>query len=373
MVLFASEDSEHTSTRVGKGAKGRPGERDTRDRMQLTTDLDALHLQACQEVSAETRAKIVALEARLAALTTGPASFPQNITFIDLLPQWTSAEERAVALEEECSIIEALNAKRVLIKDAFRSYASSALTEITALDKISLGEIRTFVKDMRCSTRVSLKLPQLFYSTLHSHTMFADGRASRGAEEDSGAVDDDDELGLAKFVEILVRISKEQIAGKDQIARKVQMLLNTMSRHCKAISGPMVQMSAQPNVLQCLKKRQAMLKRVYLKYCGEDTSSSAAEKNSTMNLKELFQLMKDCGQMDAKFSVSKLATAFIAANSSGPDNGDDGTWSEWDWELSYDEFQEVIVRIVDMKTKTAEGNLADKLENFIVNVIHENT
>jgi hypothetical protein len=44
--------------------------------------------------------------------------------------------------------------------------------------------------------------------------------------------------------------------------------------------------------------------------------------------------------------VSKLATAFVTANSSGPDNGDDGTWREWDWELSWDEFQEALVRIV---------------------------
>jgi hypothetical protein len=122
--------------------------------------------------------------------------------------------------------------------------------------------------------------------------------------------------------------------------------------------------------MQVLKRRQNLLKRVYGKYCGEDVG---CEKSSTMNLKELFQLMKDCNQMDNKFSVSKLATAFIAANSSGANNGDDGTWADWDWELSYEEFQEVLVRIVDMKTKTAEGQLADKVENFIVNVIHENT
>ena len=42
--------------------------------------------------------------------------------------------------------------------DVFRTYASSALTEITSLDSLSLNELRAFVKDMRCSTRVVMKL-----------------------------------------------------------------------------------------------------------------------------------------------------------------------------------------------------------------------
>lgn len=304
----------------------------------------------------------------------GPAAFPRGCIFQDLLPQGSSAEEKAVRLEEECAVMEALNSKRVLVKDAFRSYASSSLTEIAALDKISMGEIRTFVKDMRCSTRVTIKLPQIFYTTLNSATLFAEGRSMRGEEDSVGAYEDDDdsELGMAKFVEFIIRVSREQMIGKDNLAKKLQMMLNTMHRHCKAISGPTPQISAQAPVSQVLKKRQNMLRRIYLKYCGEDTTDvKATSNNQTMNLKELFQLMKDCGQMDAKFSVSKLATAFISANSSGPDNGDDGTWSEWDWELTYEEFQEVLVRIVDMKTKTAEGQLVDKLENFIVNVVHE--
>ena len=100
---------------------------------------------------------------------------------------------RAVRLEEECAVIEALCAKRVVIKDAFRSYASSALTEITALDKISIGEIRTFVKDMRFSSRVTIKLPQIFYTTLNSAVLFSDGRPMRGEEESMGACDNDDD------------------------------------------------------------------------------------------------------------------------------------------------------------------------------------
>jgi len=39
---------------------------------------------------------------------------------------------------------------------------------LQALDKISLFEIRSFVKDMRCSTRVTIKLPQIFHTTLNS-------------------------------------------------------------------------------------------------------------------------------------------------------------------------------------------------------------
>lgn len=67
------------------------------------------------------------------------------------------------------------------------------------------------------------------------------------------------------------------------------------------------------------------------------------DKLATMNLKELFQLMKDCQQMDTKFSISKLASAFIAANACA-EAGDDGTWNDWDWELSFEEFIEVASR-----------------------------
>jgi hypothetical protein len=237
----------------------------------------------------------------------GPPLFPRGCTFADLLPAGKSAEERADRLEAECVIIETLNNKRVLIKDAFRSYASSALTEITSLDKISLVEIRSFAKDMRCSTRVTVRLAQIFHTTLISATL-QDGRVHREDDhhDESDFKDDDErELDLAKFIEFIIRVSREQIAGKDNVARKVQMMLNTMSRHCKSISGPIPQISAQTQISQVLKKRQNLLKRVYLKYCGEDnTDTKASAHNQTMNLKELFQLMKDCGQMDAKFSVS---------------------------------------------------------------------
>ena len=113
-------------------------------------------------------------------------------------------------------------------------------------DTISLNEIRTFIKDMRCSTRVTIKLAQIYHTTLNSASMFEDGRrVDGGAEESQGEFDDEDqELGPAKFVEFVIHLSQEQIPGKDNIARKVQMMLNTMSRHCKAISGPIPQVSS---------------------------------------------------------------------------------------------------------------------------------
>ena len=76
-----------------KGGKARVGG-DRERGLQFSADLDALHLQACQEVSGELRSKLASLEARLAALMTGPASFPQSVTLVDMLPQWSSAEEK---------------------------------------------------------------------------------------------------------------------------------------------------------------------------------------------------------------------------------------------------------------------------------------
>ena len=371
--MLSNDDSSPRAGSVRSGARvGKSGGRVEYNNQNLIHTLDSMHLEACQQVSAEVKWKLATLETRHAGLYKGVAAFPTACIFSDLLPPGNSAEDKIVRLEEECAVIEALNQKRVLIKDAFRTYAASMLTEITSLNTVSMGEVRSFIKDMRCSTRVSIKLAQIYHATLTSSQLVE----SEGEEDGAAATvnDEDKELGLAKFVEFIVRVSKEQVIGKDNLAKKVQMFLNTMARHCKGIVGPTPQVSVQSEVAAVLKRRQSMLKRIYMKYCSEDqmqTQSLGAGCLETMNLRELFQLVKDCNQMDSKFSVSKLATAFIAANSCGHDNGDDGSWTEWDWELTWDEFQEVLVRIVDMRTKTAQGQLADKLDSFIVDVIFQ--
>lgn len=254
-----------------------------------------------------------------------------------------------------CLVIEALNKHRVMIKDSFRTYASLALTQVNCLDTMSVTEMRVFLKDNRCSQRVLSKLNGIF--TLSNRIDKAQDMSSKNDPGDSGA----GELVLAEFLECLVRLAREQIPGKDHLPKKVAMFLQSVARHSKVAARDAAQVSAISDVQKVLKKQGPLLVKVYQKYCSQDRTD---DKLATMNLKELFQLMKDCQQMDTKFSISKLASAFIAANACA-EAGDDGTWNDWDWELSFEEFIEALVRIVDMKTKTHEGILSEKLEHFI--------
>jgi len=172
-------------------------------------------------------------------------------------------------------------------------------------------------------------------------------------------------MKLPKFVELLVRIAREQIPGRDHLPKKLASFLHNVHRHAKGEArADMAPLSADPEVAKVIKKHKAAILRVYRAYAEEDVS----DERSTMNLRELFQMAKDLKQMDAKFGISKLATAFCGANAA-MSSGDDGTWDDWDWELDYEEFEEILVRITVMKTKTAEGALADKLDHFLATVV----
>jgi hypothetical protein len=115
--------------------------------------------------------------------------------------------------------------------------------------------------------------------------------------------------------------------------------------------------------------------------------------------------------MDHRFGMAKLAAAFIAANNCASAISENGTWEEWNWELDYNSFLEashlpksvgdaicayrstltafthlqisfsesgllicgncclrwqVLVRIADIKSKTQEGDLAAKLDRFLI-------
>mmetsp|Transcript_49989 Transcript_49989/g.118947 ORF Transcript_49989/g.118947 Transcript_49989/m.118947 type:complete len:222 (+) Transcript_49989:3-668(+) len=172
-------------------------------------------------------------------------------------------------------------------------------------------------------------------------------------------------MKLPKFIECIIRVAREQIPGRDNLPKKLTSFLSTMHRHAKGGSRQdVVQLTADANVAKVVKKHLPIILRVYRAYAEEDISDA----KSTMNLRELFQLVKDLKQMDSKFGISKLATAFCGANAAMA-TGDDGTWEDWDWELDYEEFQEILVRITDMKTKTAEGQLSEKVDSFLANVV----
>ena len=175
----------------------------------------------------------------------------------------------------------------------------------------------------------------------------------------------DDGLVLPEFVECIIRVAREQIPGKDHLPKKVTMFLQNVVRHCKIASRDATPLSNEAGVAKVVKKFGTKLKKVFEKYAEADKGDG---KRSTMSLKELYVLMKDANSMDAKFSIPKLAVAFIAANACS-EAGDDGTWDEWDWELGYEEFVECVVRVVDIKTKTAEGVLSEKCEHFFANVL----
>jgi len=317
--------------------------------------LDQMHAEACVEVSQEQKQHVIDLERRLASLLAGPPTLPGSINLGDVLPQGKLPQEICQRLEDHCLLVETLNKSRVLLKDLFRTYASSSLTQVNSLDTMEIDEFRVFCKDNRCSQRALSKLPQIF-ATANSHS--EDGNDDKDNNPSDGLV-------LAEFVECIVRVAREQIPGKDHLPKKLQMFLQNVQRHSKVASREATPLMNEVSVSKVIKKRDLLLRKIFTKYAEAD---KADLKQSTMNLKELYALMKDCNQMDSKFSISKLATAFIAANSCS-EVGDNGTWNDWDWELEYEEYVEAIVRIVDMKTKTAEGVLSDKVEDFCANVL----
>ena len=332
-----------------------------RRHMHLFQALDQLHFEASIEISLEQKTHMAALEKRLNALLVGPPLFPDGVKVSDILPQGNGYSETCQRLEDHCSLIEILNKNRILIKDLFRTYAALSISQIDMLNTIQLDELKSFLKDNRCSQRALAKIGTIFQIANRTNVdepAEAQQLGSAKLEENP-----DNGLVLAEFIEVLVRVAREQHPGKDHLPKKLGMFMQNVMRHCKAATQNGTPMMNDTSVAKVVKKHTKKLKQIFGKYSEAD-KMDGPQGMETMSLKELYAMMKDCAQMDSKFGIPKLASAFITANSVN-EQGDDGTWNEWDWELDYEEFLEVIVRIVDMKTKTAEGVLSDKVDTFI--------
>ena len=131
-------------------------------------------------------------------------------------------------------------------------------------------------------------------------------------------------------------------------------------------------LSLQPENALVLRRYAAKLRSLFNRYKLVDgaeplppalDAAAGGEPAARISLRELNMLMTQFGQMDTRFGLGKLTTAFIAANGCGV--VDDQTWDTWNWELDYPNFVEAIVRIAEIKCKTQEGELAGKLDRFL--------
>eukprot|EP00960_Hanusia_phi_P019689 581338-Hanusia_phi.AAC.6 len=182
-----------------------------RDRMTISRVLNDMHIEACLELSNSQREKLFQLEQRLTALYKGPPEFPKEVVLKDILPQGKYPNEVIQRLEDHCQVSQAID-NTLLTYNCFN--------QVTSLDKISLSELKIFCKDNRCSQRVLVKVPQIMLMTLRPEQEIVsdeeDVRLSptQNNQSQPSVLNDSLNIKLAKFVECIVRISREQIPGK---------------------------------------------------------------------------------------------------------------------------------------------------------------
>ena len=124
------------------------------------------------------------------------------------------------------------------------------------------------------------------------------------------------DLALSPFPLLLSRsflcLSSALNESQDNLPKKLQIFLTNMTKHCRIPSRDsqqvdgngsvkpdlvLLKMSSVPEIQKVFKKRSAQIRRVFLSYSQEDTEDLGDGKDETMNLKELYQFMKDSQQM----------------------------------------------------------------------------
>ena len=94
-----------------------------------------------------------------------------------------------------------------------------------------------------------------------------------------------------------------------------------------------------------LRKFEPQMRAIYECYAGVDTAVGAIDKMSTMNIKEMNELVSDCGFYESGgYSAKDMITAFVRVNI------DDELYVQEDQnntptELVFDEFTEMIARL----------------------------
>merc|ERR1719453_2539257 len=80
-----------------------------------------------------------------------------------------------------------------------------------------------------------------------------------------------------------------------------------------------------------------------------------ASKGQTMG--DFFMVLKDMGLVSTTLSVAKLTHIFFISNF---EEDQETGWDDWEWEMSFDEFGEAIVRIAVLSAHPKAEDL-DKL------------
>jgi hypothetical protein len=85
-----------------------------------------------------------------------------------------------------------------------------------------------------------------------------------------------------------------------------------------------------------------------------DLSDTTHASEHTMNVKEFFMFLKQADLLDHRLSVPRAIEVFMQCNFAPEDT--DG-WTDWDWELTFDEFEQAVVRLAVIKLEGEHAGL----------------
>jgi hypothetical protein len=184
------------------------------------------------------------------------------------------------------------------------------------------------------------------------------------------------EMLLSEFVEGIVRVGNAQYQTSAKwLHEKVHMFLTSnVVPHAKIFKPDNFRKAVVRNisVQEVLRTLLRPLSDLFERVSMLDEDDRYHSKS--MNVKEFFLLLKQADILDDSVTVVRASHIFMLANY----EEDDQSWRDWDWDLNFEEFQDVLVRV--FLTRTGQGKLQEgmracgesmptKLLTFLVQVL----
>ena len=300
------------------------------------------------------------------------AGFPR--VFLDDILSGKNMHERAWDL---LSVAKVLETHRLHLKLVFRYYLSHGFYKTERRHfAMNLTQFRTFLRDCQCSTQVVNETGLIF--KICNMPRDSAGNMTPGAAHVLGTnVDEpnpDLEMLLSEFVEGIVRAANVQYPTAKWLHEKVHRFLTAnVIPHSKVFKPDNFRKAVVRNssVQEVLRTVARPLSDLFERVSMLDKDDRGGRKS--MNVKEFFLLLKQAEILDDSVTVVRASHIFMLANY----EEDDLSWRDWDWDLNFEEFLDVLVRI--FLTRTGQGKLQEgmracgeslptKLMNFFVQV-----
>jgi hypothetical protein len=267
------------------------------------------------------------------------AGFPR-IKIEDLLSGNTN-EDRAYDLY--CTMILA-NEHCHLLKLVFRYYLSHGFYNAERrYFAMNYTQFRCFARDCKCSPKTLTDAGTIFKLC--------------NREEVRDDENPDLEMLIFEFLLGVIRLSQSEYGTRIRTLRDQldAFLSRNVVPHAKVFAADnfrSVLLSSEP-VQQVFKQVHDALMHVYVHTSKLDTT---AGKLQTMNIREFFVMLRDTELIDACVTIVRASHIFMMANFEDEDNG----WNDWDWEASFEEFQDALVRI--FLTRVGKGNMMSGID-----------